>query len=245
MNDVLALLKSHRSIRRFTAGRVPDETVAEIISAGQCASTSSNMQAYTIIRVEDENRRQTVAELCAGQVQILQCSLFLVFCADLHRIEQVCSMQGEEVPTGYTESLLIATVDTAIVGQSVMIAAESLGFGCCYIGAVRNHPAELCELLELPAGVYPVFGLCVGYPDEEPELKPRLPLPVILKTDAYDDGADMETIQEYDRTMREYYIRRTTGAKDDTWSGTVHKQMNKNLRPHMRDFLARQGFELK
>jgi nitroreductase len=100
-------------------------------------------------------------------------------------------------------------------------------------------------LLELPRGVYPVFGLCLGYPDQDPEVKPRLPLPVILKQERYNEEGDEEAIARYDETIREYYATRTGGGHGISWSEQVAMLLSEKSRPHMREFLAGQGFLFK
>ena len=110
-----------------------------------------------------------------------------------------------------TEQLLVASVDAALIAQNVVVAAESEGLGICYIGGIRNNPQEVSELLNLPEHVYPAFGLCLGYPDQDPEVKPRLPLAAILKQDAYDDSDDEALVASFDDTMHQYYQERKIG----------------------------------
>jgi nitroreductase len=154
-------------------------------------------------------------------------------------------MQGGTFAGGMTEHFIIATVDVALAAQNCAVAAESLGLGICYIGAVRNDPQAVADLLELPESVYPVFGMCLGYPDQAPEVKPRLPLSVVLKADAYRGPDDLEGIRRYDLQLREYYRTRTGGQKDSTWSAEMKALVGKESRPHMRSFLARRGFTME
>ena len=126
------------------------------------------------------------------------------------------------------------------------MAAESLGLGVCYIGAVRNDPQVVADLLALPDAVYPVFGMCLGYPDQAPEPKPRLPLSMILQEDRYQDPEALirDGIRDYDARIREYYRTRAGGGKDSCWSEEMKAVVGKESRPHMRGFLARRGFTL-
>ncbi len=141
-----------------------------------------------------------------------------------------------------TEQFIIATVDAAIVAQSTVIAAESLGLGICYIGALRNDPSKVSDLLELPDHVYPVFGLCLGYPDEDPEIKPRLPMNIFLKDDTYDNKKDMENIALYDEQMVKYYQERTSNKKHQSWSEQMAGILSKENRPFMKEYLDKKGF---
>ena len=120
--------------------------------------------------------------------------------------------------SGMTEQFMIATIDVALAGQTAVVAAESMGLGICYIGAVRNDPQTVSDLLELPRDVYPVFGLCLGWPDQDPEVKPRLPVEIVLKEDVYRYDQEARQIAEYDETMRDYYRSRTGGTKETCWT---------------------------
>ena len=120
--------------------------------------------------------------------------------------------------------------------------AESLGLGICYIGGIRNDPARVTELLELPDQVVPLFGLCLGWPAQDPQLKPRLPLSVTLKEETYDETDDRDGIAAYDEEMREYYHVRTGGKVDRVWSEDMSSLLGKESRPHMRGYLESQGF---
>lgn len=243
--NAIELLKSHRSIRKFTEEPVSDEMVDDIIGAGFAAATSSNLQGATVIRVRDAETRAAIAAVAGGQKQIEMCSAFFVWCADLHRSGIACEMGGGELVTGMTEHFLIATVDCALAAQNAVVAAESLGLGICYIGAVRNDPATVADLLSLPDQVYPVFGLCIGWPAQNPDVKPRLPLAVTLKEERYEDSADRELIAGYDDHMRDYYRTRTGGTKDTTWTADMSALLGKESRPHMRQFLADRGFTFR
>ncbi|MDR3670787.1 MAG: oxygen-insensitive NADPH nitroreductase [Holophaga sp.] len=244
MNDVIALLQAHRSIRKFKPEPVPDAQIEEIVRCGQAAATSSNMQATTIIRVRDGAMRQKLAELAGGQPYVASAGAFLVFCADLHRTRLACELRGGDFSSELTEQFIVATVDVALAAQNCVVAAESLGLGICYIGGLRNNPQAVADLLELPESVYPVFGLCLGQPDQDPEVKPRLPLSAVLQEDRYRDAGARAGIERYDQQLRDYYRTRSGGRKDSTWSEEMKSLAGKS-RPHMREFLARRGFALK
>ncbi len=245
MNPVIELLQSHRSIRKFTEQPIAPELFDELVRAGQGAATSSFLQGATIIRVTKRGKRERLAELAGNQRYVVKAAEFLVFCADLKRAGNYCREYGKPFGGDYTEHFIIATVDVALMAQSMVCAAESAGLGICYIGGIRNNPGPVSELLELPRGVYPVFGLCLGYPAQNPEIKPRLPIPVILKQDRYQEAGDGEAILAYDETVREYYAKRTGGGHGISWSEQVSVLLSEKSRPHMRDFLAGQGFTFK
>jgi len=245
MNQTIKILKSHRSIRKFTDRPVPQSMVEEIVTAGQAASTSSFIQACTLIQVNDEKKRARLAACAGNQAYVIHAPRFFVVCADMQRHQLACDMHGEQMLSGYTEQFITATVDCALFTQNMMIAAESLGLGGVYIGGIRNRIAEVAGLLELPDLVYPVFGLCLGYPDQDPEIKPRLPLSVVLKQDRYAEEGDRERINDYDRAVSKYYATRTGSSKEMSWSEQISGMLSRESRPHILPFLQERGFILK
>ncbi|WP_192036249.1 oxygen-insensitive NADPH nitroreductase [Halomonas sp. YLGW01] len=243
MNPTIELLKSHRSIRKFTEQKIPHDLLVELVSAGQSAATSSHVQAYSVIHVKNPTNREKIAELAGGQAYVASASDFLVFCADMKRPTEAAERTGANVVRGMTEQLLVASVDTALMAQNVAIAAESEGLGICYIGGIRNDPQTVSELLRLPEHVYPVFGMCLGYPAQTPDIKPRLPVEAILKEDVYTE--DRDEVTTFDASMQRYYSARSGGTKDTDWSHNLTPLFDTKLRPHMRDFLIERGFTMK
>jgi len=242
MNKVIDLLNNHRSIRKFTAQAIPQERLNAYIQAGQAAATSSFIQACTVIQINQEETRSALAEWAGNQEYVRTAPVFLVFCADMNRHKISCEMHNSEMLSGFTEQFITATVDCALFAQNVAIAAESDDLGIVYIGGLRNQIDKVANALRLPPLVYPVFGMCLGYPDQNPEVKPRLPLNVVLKQDYYDDADDAALIQTYDQQVKDYYQTRTGGQKDDTWSEQISGMLKKEARPHMLSFLQSRGF---
>ena len=242
MTSVTDLLKGHRSIRKFTNKKVEQSLVNRCIEAGQAAATSSFIQACTVIQVNNPEKRSAIAQWAGNQTYVEQAPVFLVFCADMRRHQITCDMHNAEMQSGFTEQFITATVDCALFSQNAVIAAESEGLGIVYIGGIRNQIDKVADALQLPNLVYPVFGLCLGYPDQNPEVKPRLPLDVVLKQDVYADQDDADLIAEYDHDVRAYYKSRTGGQKDMSWSEQISGMLQKESRPHMLKFLQQQGF---
>lgn len=245
MSSVIDLLKSHRSIRKFTDKAIDPDVLNNIFLAGQAAATSSFLQGSTIIRVQNKSTRKSLARLAGNQPYVESAAEFMIFCADLKRAGNYCKEYGKPFEGDYTEHFIIATVDVALMAQSLVTAAESVGLGICYIGGIRNNPVDVSRLLELPIGVYPVFGLCLGYPDQDPEIKPRLPLSVILKDEVYNERGDQEKIREYDEKIRDYYRTRTGGGHGISWTEQVATLLSEKSRPHIKAFLEEQGFKFK
>lgn len=245
MNEIITLMKNHRTIRHFKDYPIGDDTLQELVEVGQCAASSNFAQAYTIIRVTDPEKRRIMAELAGNQAHVSEAPLFLVFVADLERARLCTSLHGERMVEGQTEAFILATVDTALMAQNIMLAAESMGMGGVYIGALRNSPQIVSELLDLPMNTYPLFGMCLGYPDTENETKPRLPLELVLKTDSYQIRNEVELLREYDQTMEEYYKGRASGNRSDTWTRQMGRMFSKPLRPHMKSYLESRNLNTK
>ncbi len=250
---IIEQIHQHRSIRRYKSDPVPREMVETIVAAAQRSSTSSNLQTYSVVAVTDAEKRDRLAELCGNQRHIREAPVFLAWCADWHRLARVCEMQGYQAVTGYVENFLVAAVDAAIAMQTAALAAESLGLGMCFIGGIRNHPREVIELLGLPRLVFPVSGMTLGWPDEEPIFKPRLPLRAILHWETYDTSREDEDLLEYDRVMREtgIYKGRQVGAKKGEpehraygWLEHSARRASRPTRTHLRDVLREIGFDL-
>ncbi len=179
MNENLKLLNSHASVRNFTDKEISIEDEMKIVTTAQRSGTSSNRQAYSIIGIRNKKKKEILAELTGGQQHVIDSSLFLVFCADLYRLEQINEKKKYETHSDYTELFIIATVDAALVAERAMITAQALGMGGVMVGGIRNNPDKVSEMLDLPKLVYPVMGMSLGYPSKEPKLKPRLHIDAI------------------------------------------------------------------
>jgi nitroreductase len=247
MKTTIEILKSHRSIRKFSDQPVEDCLIEEIVSAAQCASTSHHVQAYAIIRVRNKSVRKQISDLAGPQIWVQTAPVFLVFCADLTRLADVCIRHGRSMSKGWAEQFVVATVDTALAAQNLMIAAESLGLGGVFIGGIRNDPDKVCHLLHIPDLAYPVFGMCLGYPDQPPEVKPRLPASLVLMEETFgcQEKERNDAFDAYDKTVRDYYLSRDSNQKDETWTGQMAEFMSQVVRPHMKSFLEKKGFFLR
>ena len=248
MNPTIETLLGHRSIRRFEDRPLPEGLLEQLIACGQGASTSSNLQAYSVIHVADPERKAELAKLCADQVQIHQSAAFLAFCADLHRDRMAGRMHGVERFDGdYVEALLISTVDVALLMQNVAVAAESVGLGICMIGAMRNHPKGVAKLLELPSFVYAVAGMCLGYPAQDTAVKPRLPVEAVLHRERYlEDATHQKYLEAYDRTMVDFYESHGMHPSDPRWTTVAGNRATLfHRRAELDAFLRKQGFKLR
>ena len=143
MNPTIDLILSHRSIRQFTPEPISASQLDQILSAAQSASSSSFLQANSIIRVTDKGLRATLAELAGHQAYVAEAAEFLLFCADYQRHSQIVP----EAQTGFVEQLMIGAIDGALMAQNTLLAAQSLGLGGVYIGGIRNNPAAVSETM--------------------------------------------------------------------------------------------------
>lgn len=242
MNPVVELMRRHRSVRRYTEAPLPGKRLAALVEAAQMASTSSHGQAYCVIRVTDSPERIRLAELCGNQSMVHEAAAFLVVCGDLRRHGLLADRTGHRQVENL-ETFLVAVIDASLFAQNLALACESDGLGICYVGALRNHLDEVDALLELPDGVLPLFGLCIGEPAALPETKPRLPLEAVLFDGRYPpDETMLEHLETYDDTMRAYYGRR--GIEGRLWSDGVIRRRESARRQHLPATFRRKGADL-
>lgn len=237
MTPTIDLLRSHRSIRSFTDRPIEKEQREAIIAAAQSASTSSFLQCSSIIRITDKAKRDKLVNLTGGQSWVAQAAEFWVFCADFNRHLQICP----DAQLGRAEQLLLGCVDTALMAQNAMVAAESLGLGGVFIGGIRNSIAEVTELLGLPKFVLPLFGFCLGYPEAAPDIKPRIPQAMLVHENHY-RAVDPAVLADYDNRINLYYQQRDSNQRAETWSELIQRLIIKETRPFMLDYLHQQGW---
>lgn len=241
---MLNILKNHRSVRKYKNMPISDEKFHELLKAAQHAASSNFVQAYSVIQVKDEGIKKELGKLSKNEKQYDSAALSLVFCADLKRLEKAAQLNNQTIEAGTLENFIVATVDVSLFAQNFVIAAESQGYGICYIGGVRNNPEAISELLELPDYVIPLFGMTVGVPDEENEVKPRLPIENILHIDSYDWEKYDTTLLQYDEIMNNYYKARSTNQKDVTWSETMANFLSEKRRTYLKEFILSKKFLL-
>lgn len=249
-NEVIATQLGHRSVRAFLSDPLPAGTLELLVAAAQSAPTSSNIQAWSVVAVEEPGRKARLARLAGNQQHIIDAPLLLVWVADLARASDVgqrrdLALEGLD----FTEAFLLATIDAALAAQNALVAAESLGLGTVYIGALRNHPAKVAAELGLPARGYAVFGLVIGHPDpaRPTAVKPRLPQEAVLHRERYSIDAQHAAIARHDEHTLAF--RREQSLDRQTWSdlvtdrlGTVASLKGRHV---LRDVLAKLGFALR
>lgn len=250
MNPVLETLLSHSSCRAFLPDPIPPSTLEAIIAAAASAATSSNLQVWSLMVVEDPARKARLAALAGGQKHIEQSPTFLVWLADLARLEAIAKQsQADIAGIQYLELFMVALIDAALAAQNAVVALESLGLGSVYIGALRNQPEKVAAELGLPKLVFPAFGLSIGVPDPNGAsgIKPRLPQSVVVHREQYDPAIDPAAIAAYDSRMSAFQTERS--MPDERWTQRVISRVRTpeslNGRHRMREALGNLGFELK
>lgn len=207
-NPVIEQLLSHRSVRAFLPDPVTEGQLQALVAAAQSASSSSNLHAWSVVAVQDPARRAALAELAGGQGHVRDAPLQLVWLADLARLERIADqLQRPRAGLDFLEMLVVAIVDAALAAQNAVVAAESLGLGTVYIGALRNQPEEVARLLQLPPRVVAVFGLCVGHPDpaQPASIKPRPAQSLVLHRETYSRTGQDEGVTAYNEVMARFY----------------------------------------
>lgn len=177
----------HRSIRKYKTDSISNETLEKILEAGSMASTTGNMQVYSIIVSKDKEQKEKLWEAHFKQDMVKTAPLHLCFCADFNRFSEWCN-QREAIP-GYDNflSFMTAAIDALLASQNVILEAEAHGLGACYLGTATYNADKIVEILELPKLVVPVAAIVLGYPDERPPLTERLPMEAIVHTEKYQD----------------------------------------------------------
>lgn len=250
-NETITNLLSHRSIRAYLNEPLPPNTLETLVAAAQSASTSSNLQTWSVVAVEDAQRKEKLSLLANNQAHIRQCPLFLVWLADLARLTYIADTQGlPHEGLNYLEMFLVAAIDAALAAQNAVVAAESLGLGTVYIGALRNHPEAVAEVLNLPPHIVAVFGLCVGYADSSvnAEIKPRLPQAAVLHRETYQLEQQDQEIELYNQIMKQFYDSQQMNVPGD-WSEHSAKRVvfaeSLSGRDKLQQVLNHLGFELR
>lgn len=204
MDHISGPLVTHRSIRRYRSDAIPQEHVDSIVHAATRASSSGNMQTYSIVMTRDADRRRSLWSMHFEQDMILQAPMLMTFCADWNRMNLWCRQSGATPSYDNFLSYIVGFSDAMIAAQNAALAAESLGYGICYMGTTLACAAELVEFFELPRDVIPATTLVVGVPDEDPDVRARLPVESIVHEETYQPFDE-------DRIKATYHARETEG----------------------------------
>ena len=197
VSDIIKTIKKHRSIRRFKDKELPDDVKQTMLECAVRAPTTAMGHFYSIIEVKDASLRRGLYDLC-GRQESMKRSSFFVFTADLRRSRVWADHLGVERKINEFTAFQFATIDATLAAQNFSLAAESLGLGTVFIGMIGHKAFEVCELLDLPSDVLPLYGMAVGYPDENPALRPRIPVRFMHHVDWYQDMTSDEIDEAID-----------------------------------------------
>ncbi len=275
-NSTLRVLNAHTSVRHFEAGAdVPIVDEERIVTAAQRASSSCNLQAYSFVSVRDAGRRGAISQAAGGVKVAENAPLLLMVCVDLYRLDFAAEQAGLEFyQDRFLDTYTVGVVDAALAAQNAAVAAESIGYGICYLGCLRSGMEQIIELLQLPHKVFPLFALAIGVPAKKNPLKPRLPIEGVWFREEYDASAAEKAVLHYDRTMaasgvydRRHFplegrARRSAddtgtqpGARSEAAGGSygwiehsarrISSTLDKDVRPFLRGILEKAGFGFK
>src|SRR5437763_7360522 len=188
-----------RTQRRYADRPVPESLVRLLLAAAFSASSKSDFQQASVVWLKDRGRRDRLAALFPDMPWIGASPVFLVFLGDARRLERLGELRGHMQSNGTMEGFFNAAVDAALALQTCILAAETAGLGTCPISVLRNRIAEVAGILELPEKVFPVAGLCLGWPATQGFISMRLPLEATVHMDGYDDGGLLAAVDGYDR----------------------------------------------
>jgi nitroreductase len=178
---------NHRSIRRYKELNVAESLLTDVLTAASRASTTGNMQVYSIVVTTDKGLKEKLWEAHFRQNMVLQAPVILTFCADFNRFNKWCRQRRAEPGYDNFLSFLTAATDALLAAQNAALAAENQGLGICYLGTTWYNADTIIEILDLPSDVIPVTTLVLGYPDESPGLTDRLPLEGVVHHEKYKD----------------------------------------------------------
>ena len=243
---------ARKTVRRYT-DTVPSEALLDLLTAtALCASAKSDFQQATILRLTDAGVRAQIGAMFPAMPWIGASPVFFVFLGDARRLQRIGALRGKPVDNGTLEGFFNATVDAALVLQTFILAAESQGLGCCPFSVIRNRVDEIAPLLGLPDLVFPVAGLCVGYPADAGHVSLRLPRSITVQRDRYDDAALPEHLDRYDRTRdsRHALTQQRAPAKFGVapfygWSEDKARQAAEPEGAAFPEYLREHGFTLE
>ena len=251
--DGVQALLNRRVIRKYKTNPINEQTMALLLSAAQSAPTKSNLQQYSIVIIRDPEVRNAVSELVPSMPWVRNAPVIAIFLGDVRRIRRLAEIRGHTYQNNNADTFMNAAVDAALAMQCFITAADYLGLGTCPISYVRNRIDDLAEILDLPDGVFPISGLCVGFPDDAGYVSMRLPQKVVVHQDLYNDD-DLETdVKDYDDRNHERFALTPTKQRHTdkygvlekcTWSENVARQLSLPERAGFADYLKRKGISL-
>lgn len=251
--DAIEALLQRRVVRKYTSDPISDQTMALLLSAAQSAPTKSNLQQYSIVIVRDADIKDQVADLVPSMPWMKTAPVIAVFLGDVRRIRRLAELRGHTYQNNNADTFMNAAVDAALAMQCFIMAADHLGLGTCPISYVRNRIDDLADILSLPEGVFPIAGLCVGYPDDPGYVSMRLPQSIVVHQDKYNDDDLEQNITDYDNRAHDRFALSPAKQRHTekygvlekcTWSENVARQLSLPERQGFAEFLRKKKIYL-
>ncbi|MBM6935879.1 NADPH-dependent oxidoreductase [Enterococcus cecorum] len=221
VNQTIEHQLNHRSIRKFKAENLSDEQIKTLLEVARQTSTSNFFQQFSVLHITDETKREQIRHISKQPYVGLNGELF-IFIADLYRNQQIRLQKGKDDGRLHsTDVFFQAMQDATLAIQNMMNAVESMGLGAVLLGSINNQPKELIKVLDLPKMTYPVLGIQVGIPDQDPQLKPRLPLDKIVFENEYPKDFQLSDLKEYDEVVQTYYDLRNANQRIDAFTNQI------------------------
>ncbi|MBT1164873.1 nitroreductase family protein [Bifidobacterium felsineum] len=252
-NSTIETLLNRRSIRKFKDEAIDADTVATLETVAQHAASSQFLNDWSAIRITDPAVKAKMAEF-GHQAYIATAPLLYVFVIDEHRNARIAERKGIDPDSDafhlkYSYRFTQAQNDAVLALHAMETAAYSLGLGCVILGSILNDIPGVIDTLKLPKYTYPVLGLAIGKPDQEPALKPRMPREMQFFENAYPaDGADTDTLtalDDFDAEVHQYYDLRQADRPVDAFSDQIATVSGQDVSGKtLLDKAAAQGFEL-
>lgn len=245
MNKTIETMLNHKSIRKFTKQKVNKEIISTLVDVARHTSSSNFMQSYSIISVLDEDKKQAIAKI-SNQQYIADSGHLFIMVIDQNRNMQIAKENNQNTKVlGSFDRFLIGASDALLASQNILTATESLGLGGVVLGSILNQVDELIEILDLPHYVFPILGIAIGYPDQTPQHKPRLPQSVMHFEDSYKIQENInEELEDYDLMVNQYYDLRDENKRVEKFTTQITQGMNREVpgRLKLLDILNKQGF---
>ncbi|MFB6317585.1 nitroreductase family protein [Saccharicrinis sp. FJH54] len=241
-------LLNHRSVRKYTKEKIDEALLHTILEAGCRASTTGNMQVYSIVATQSQKIKDRLSPCHFNQPMVKNAPVVLTFCADFNRFNKWCRINKAEPGYDNFLSFMTAAIDALLVAQNVCIAAEDKGLGICYLGTTTYMAHQIIDVLNLPVGVVPVTTVTLGWPDEKPEKTDRLPLEAVVHTEVYQDytAEQIKKVYAPKEALEENKQFVTENKKETLAQVFTDVRYKKNDNEHfsalLLDVLQKQGF---
>jgi len=249
LSDIL----DHRSCRTYKPDPIPEDLLQTLFAAAFSAPSKSDLQQACVIRIEDRTKQQRIAALSPHTTWVANAPVFMVWGGDSRRIRRLSEWRGHPFANDHLDAFMNAAVDAGIAMQTFIIAAESIGLGCCPVSEIRDQITPLSAELDLPKWVFPVAGLCLGWPAEESRLSLRLPLHTTIHLDRYNDNELIEQVADYDRRReaieqtppeQQRMVEKYGISSEYSWSENRTRQYAVPARTDFGRYIRGQGFDL-